>query len=62
MLDLSVGFETRIKDTAISKHNHYNELWLELRMQYSTVLQKVFSLPPRVKFQVFKPSSRQCEL
>lgn len=31
MLELIVGFETKIEDNAVSKDNHYSSLCLELR-------------------------------
>ncbi len=37
VLELSVGFETRIKDNAVRKHNRYNDLCSELRKQYNRV-------------------------
>ena len=37
VLELTVGFETRIKDNAVRKHNHYSGLCSELRNQYNRV-------------------------
>ena len=37
MLELTVGFETRIKDNAVRKHNHYSGLCSDLRNQYNKV-------------------------
>jgi hypothetical protein len=37
VLELTVGFETRIKDNAVRKHNHYSDLCSELRNQYNRV-------------------------
>ncbi len=37
VLELTVGFETRIKDNAVRKHNHYSGLCSELRNQYNKV-------------------------
>ena len=43
VVELTIGFETRIKDNAIRKHNHYNDLCSELRNQYNRV--KFINLP-----------------
>ena len=37
VLELTVGFETRIKDNAVREHNHYSGLCSELRNQYNRV-------------------------
>ena len=37
VLELTVGFETRIKDNTVRKHNHYSGLCSELRNQYNRV-------------------------
>ena len=37
VLELTVGFETRIKDNAVCKHNHYSGLCSEQRNQYNRV-------------------------
>jgi hypothetical protein len=36
VLELTVGFETRIKENAVRKHNHYSGLCSELRNQYNS--------------------------